>query len=206
MSNRSSRSAHAIAPTRKRWRGGTRGSETTMSADESFLARWARRKRGAAQNALTGPMPKKGGDGAASKDATASVPPEDAQSLFDPHNLPPIESIGVTSDIRPFLAAGVPADLTRAALRRAWSADPAIRDFIGLSENSWDFNVLGGVPGFGSLTAGEVRRLVAQVMENTASPAADRLSDDKVPQSADAPGQQATASVPDQMKMTRDTD
>jgi hypothetical protein len=60
------------------------------------------------------------------------------------------------------------------------SADPAIRDFIGLSENSWDFNVLGGVPGFGSLTAEEVRRLVAQVMENTASPAADRLSDDKV--------------------------
>jgi len=100
----------------------------------------------------------------------------------------------------------VPADLTRAALRRAWSADPAIRDFIGLSENSWDFNVLGGVPGFGSLTAEEVRRLVAQVMENTASPAADRLSDDKVPQSADAPGQQATASVPDQMKMMRDTD
>jgi hypothetical protein len=41
-----------------------------------------------------------------------------------------------------------PADLTRATLRRAWSADPAMRGFIGLSENSWDFNATDGVPGF----------------------------------------------------------
>jgi len=67
-------------------------------------------------------------------------------------NLPPIESIGSGSDIRPFLAFGVPPDLTRAALRRAWLTDPAIRDFIGLSENSWDFNAPSGTSGFGSLT------------------------------------------------------
>src|SRR5205085_3079846 len=204
MSNRSSRSAHAIAPTGKRWRGGTRGSEATMSADESFLARWARRKRGAAQNALTGPMPKKGGDGAASKDATASVPPEDAQSLFDPHNLPPIESIGVTSDIRPFLAAGVPADLTRAALRRAWSADPAIRDFIGLSENSWDFNAPGAVSGFGSLTAEDARRLLGRVSgETKTSDPADSPSEpsshDRASAPASGPGQQRPANNQDQM-------
>jgi hypothetical protein len=64
----------------------------------------------------------------------------------DPQSLPPIETIGAGSDIRPFLATGVRANLTRAALRRAWSADPAIRDFIGLSESSWDFNALGGYP------------------------------------------------------------
>jgi hypothetical protein len=46
--------------------------------------------------------------------------------LLDLANLPPIQSIGGGSDIRPFLAPGVPADLTRAALRRAWSTDPAI--------------------------------------------------------------------------------
>jgi hypothetical protein len=62
-----------------------------------------------------------------------------AESLFDAQNMP-IASIGAASDSRPFLASGVPEDLTRAAFRRAWSADPAIRDFIGLSENSWDFN------------------------------------------------------------------
>ena len=72
--------------------------------------------------------------------------------LLDLASLPPIESIGGGSDIRPFLAAGVPADLTRAALRRAWSTDPAIRDFVGLSENSWDFNEPDGVPVVGLLT------------------------------------------------------
>src|SRR5215472_12372094 len=78
--------------------------------------------------------------------------PPPTESRFDAATLPPIESIGAASDIRPFLAPGVPVDLTRAALHRAWSTDPAIRDFIGLSENSWDFNAQDGVPGFGSLT------------------------------------------------------
>jgi hypothetical protein len=72
--------------------------------------------------------------------------------LLDLANLPPIESIGSGSDIRPFLAPGVPAALARAALRRAWSTDPAIRDFIGLSENSSDFNEPDGVPVVGLLT------------------------------------------------------
>ena len=57
----------------------------------------------------------------------------------------------------------MPAGLTRAALRRAWAADPAIRDFIGLSENSWDFTAPGGVPGFGPLDPAEVPRLLAEV-------------------------------------------
>jgi hypothetical protein len=63
-----------------------------------------------------------------------------------------------------FLRPGVPADLTQAALRRAWVADPAIRDFIGPAENAWDFNAPGGVPGFGPLRAiDDVQRLAAMV-------------------------------------------
>ena len=85
--------------------------------------------------------------------------PPPTESPFDAANLPPTESIRAASDIRPFLAPGVPADLTRAALRRAWSTDPAIRDFIGLSENSWDFNAQDGVPGFGSLTPQRLARM-----------------------------------------------
>ena len=103
-----------------------------------------------------------------------------------------IESIGAGSDIRAFLAAGVPVELTRAALRRAWSADPAIRDFIGLSENSWDFNAPGGVPGFGSVKPEDVRRLLAQVMgegeaADSASPATARsLADQGAPPASEA--------------------
>ncbi len=74
------------------------------------------------------------------KRAPSAPTTADAQAAFDPASLPPIESINALSDIRAFLAPGVPAALTRAALRRAWVADPAIRDFVGLSENSWDFN------------------------------------------------------------------
>ena len=180
-----------------------------MSADESFLARWARRKRGATQKAHTGPTPKKTGDDAA-PEVAASLPPEETQLLLDPASLPPIESIGAGSDIRSFLSAGVPADLARAALRRAWSADSAIRNFVGLSENSWDFNALGGVPGFGSLTAADARRLLARVMgEKEAlhpASAALSLSDDQAAVPAAEPGQPTPGSVADQMKLARDTD
>src|SRR5207302_4676808 len=78
-------------------------------------------------------------------------------------SLPPIESLDASSDITPFLAPGVPAELTRRALRHAWHTDPAIRDFVGLSENAWDFNAPGGVPGFGPLTPEDIRRLLDEL-------------------------------------------
>ena len=100
-----------------------------------------------------------------------------AEHLFDAQNMPPIDSIGATSDIRPFLASGVPEDLTRAALRRAWSADPAIRDFIGLSENSWDSNASS------SLTWESTPRPMLEETESADSDrlAAEGLTHDQVP-------------------------
>ena len=93
-----------------------------MSEPEKFLDRWSRRKRKAADE----PAP------AAAKDPTAAALPPvaganapAAEAPFDPASLPPIESISANSDIRAFLQPGVPPDLSRAALRRAWSADPA---------------------------------------------------------------------------------
>jgi hypothetical protein len=40
-------------------------------------------------------------------------------------------------------------------LRRVWTSDPAIRDFIGIAENQWDFNDPDAIPGFGPLAAME---------------------------------------------------
>jgi uncharacterized protein DUF3306 len=77
----------------------------------------------------------------------------------------PVGSVTVdppASERSAFLAAGAPPALPRAASRRTWSADPAIRDFIGLSESSWDFTAPDGVPGFGVVTAEDARRLMAQ--------------------------------------------
>jgi hypothetical protein len=74
---------------------------------------------------------------------------------FDPASLPSIETITVNTDIRGFLQKRVPVELTRAALRRAWASDPAIRDFIGIAENQWDFNDPDALPGFGPLQQGD---------------------------------------------------
>lgn len=145
-----------------------------MSGMEGFLARWDRRKRAAkapdaatpTQPETTEPAPDTGTE--QHKPGTAGMPtrppPSPKVPEFDLASLPPIESITATSDIRAFLAPGVPAELTRAALRRAWSADPAIRDFIGIAENQWDFTAPDESLGFGSLDdSEEIRRLVANV-------------------------------------------
>lgn len=141
-----------------------------MSEPENFLARWSRKKieadstnENVANEQDTPPAEQAAGEGAAASAPAADAPPE-----IDPATLPPIESIGAGTDIRAFLQAGVPSDLTRAALRRVWTTDPNIRDFIGIAENQWDFTDPNGVPGFGPLKAvDDVRRMVAEIMGET---------------------------------------
>lgn len=135
-----------------------------MKEPKDFLTRWSRRKLQPAKEAAAG----RGENVApAEKSAGDSVAPVKAAPIaeIDLDKLPSIESIGAGTDVRAFLQRGVPAALTRAALRRAWSADPAIRGFIGLSENSWDFTAPDSMPGFGPLSTEEVRRLAAQLFD-----------------------------------------
>ncbi|MBV8512734.1 MAG: DUF3306 domain-containing protein [Xanthobacteraceae bacterium] len=128
--------------------------------DEGFLARWSRRKHDAETT-----TPESTDEAARLKrpdQAQALEPPDVAEIIA---RLPPIDEITAATDIRAFLAPGVPTELRVAALRRAWRADPAIRDFIGLAENQWDFNAPDGVPGFASMIdPDEVRRLLAKVV------------------------------------------
>jgi hypothetical protein len=127
-----------------------------MSDPKDFLARWSQRKL-SPEAQKPAPEEKATALPAGNNDIPGAPDPE-----FDITSLPSLDSIGANSDVRAFLQRGVPASLTRAALRRAWSADPAIRDFVGLSENSWDFNAPDSIPGFGSLNADEVRRVAAR--------------------------------------------
>jgi hypothetical protein len=117
-----------------------------MSKPETFIARWSRLKH--ESGAV---LPEETVEGAIANGEAA--PP-----AFDLASLPPIEAILAGGDIKPFLQSGVPTDLTRAALRSAWAADPVIRDFIGTAENQWDFNDPAGIPGFGPLGAQDVAR------------------------------------------------
>jgi hypothetical protein len=135
-----------------------------MSQPENFLERWSRRKREAADEAA---QPPKSAEAQADKQQekepdAPSAPAGKPETPFDPARLPSLDSITAETDIRAFLQEGVPADIKREALRRAWSADPGIRDFVGLSENSWDFNDPNAMVGFGPIEPGEVTRLMAQ--------------------------------------------
>ena len=141
-----------------------------MNDPKGFLSRWSRRKRAAAPKTSERPLPDDAIGDRRSETADAATPAE-SRPASDRDILPPIDSIGPESDIRAFLAAGVPADLTRAALRRVWSSDPTIRDFVGLSENSWDFNSATSMAGFGPIDEETVRRLVTRVLGETKSPA-----------------------------------
>ena len=113
-----------------------------MSQPESFLSRWSRQKAEAGGRREVSPAAAAPAAGEAKPDgrqAGLTAPPatsEPAAVAFDPASLPPIESIVAGADIRPFLQSGVPAELTRDALRRAWTTEPAIRDFIGIAETS----------------------------------------------------------------------
>ena len=128
-----------------------------MNDKENFLTRWSRRK---SEAAASNDAPAQASE--EPQEPTAEQTPKgDAAPSFDPKSLPPLETIEAGTDITAFLRAGVPSELARAALRRAWAADPNIRDFVGLSENSWDFTS-GSIPGFGPLSPEDAGQLLAR--------------------------------------------
>jgi Protein of unknown function (DUF3306) len=149
---------------------------------ENFLQRWSRRKQAATRSDPAEPTNVEatnveatnieatpGADAATPAGSVTSSKPTDP--ALDISLLPPIESITAETDIRAFLAPGVPLELRHAALRRAWSQDPAIRNFVGLADYDWDFTAPDAVPGFGPLEAtAELRRQVARIVGGEIAP------------------------------------
>lgn len=132
-----------------------------MSDPEKFLQRWSRRKIEAEDEEQEQSKPSSAAEHSA---PPAAAPPENEPPVFDPKSLPSLESIDATADVRAFLAPGVPEELKRAALQRAWLSDPAIRDFVELLENSWDFNDPNGAHGFGPLEVTEKMKQAVEAM------------------------------------------
>ncbi|TCU71266.1 uncharacterized protein DUF3306 [Bradyrhizobium sp. R2.2-H] len=125
-------------------------------SEEEFLARWSRRKR----ESQTEPAKPAAAQPAPPAETTAE------ETEFDLSSLPSIDEITAATDITAFLGKGIPRELSRAALRRAWTTDPAIRDFVGLAENAWDFNDPTAMPGFGPLdcSSEELAALVDRIV------------------------------------------
>lgn len=163
--------------------------------ETGFLGRWSRRKRGVEAEAPTAPVaetqPGTLPDVAAEppglpKSGTCPIP---GMEPIDISTLPPIEELSVSSDLAPFLRPGIPAALRSAALRRMWSLDPEIRDFIGCVEYQWDFNTPGGLPnGFASELVGDVKKLLAQAIgEVEEKPAPEGVTPGETPVEAILP-------------------
>jgi hypothetical protein len=138
-----------------------------------FLERWSRKKIEAERDVAA---PAEADAKSETPPAETGAPKRDRESTdkspadrgpkpeFDLASLPSLDSITAATDIRGFLTPGVPKELARAALRRAWVADPAIRNFVGLAENDWDFTDPNAMPGFGALPEGyDIKKLVAQI-------------------------------------------
>jgi hypothetical protein len=134
------------------------------SEGNDFLSRWSRRKIEMRREKppVAAPAP------------VALPEPEDAQAVsgeevaLTPEELaalPSIEELTPDTDITVFLRKGVPEFLRNAALRRMWSLDPAIRDYVGHARDySYDWNLPGGVPGNGPLPPGDdVEAMVGRI-------------------------------------------
>ena len=143
-------------------------------SDDQFLARWSRRKREAK---VVPDAPPPAQPVATPKPDPAVTAESSAADELDLSSLPPIDSITALTDVTAFLRKGIPPELTRAALRRAWAADPAIRDFVGLAENAWDFNDPNAMPGFGPLDCSDeqLSALIDRILGSVRS-AADRVT------------------------------
>jgi hypothetical protein len=187
-----------------------------MSEPENFLTRWSRRKAEADREAEAAPEPARLESG--TLESAADVPTEvvktddKEESAFDVSKLPSIESIGRGTDVSAFLQKGVPADIARAALRRVWTSDPAIRDFIGIAENQYDFATGSDIPGFGPLgPADDVAKMVAQIMrEGVLRPSAPRAenerAENKEPSKVEQEKEEATLSKPTEVESTAAAD
>lgn len=130
--------------------------------DEGRLTRWSRRKRqeqqtrrrgGAAPTAVASvdpgmtPLP-----GEPEMGLPVAVPGDDdgTPEVVDEEavrNLPPVDSLDKDSDYTPFLNAGVPGKLARAALRKLWSSDPAFNIRDGLDDYDEDFTIFEAMKG-----------------------------------------------------------
>jgi hypothetical protein len=149
-----------------------------MSAgDDDLFARWSRRKQAVRRVEAE--------EEAAGAEADRPVPEPPAPEPAEPP--PSLDDLTAEGDLSAFLREGVPAALRKAAMRKMWSLDPAIRDHVGLSENAWDFNQPDAMAGFGPLEAGKA---VAGFLSTVG-----RVMEEATPQ-APAPAPEPPASLP----------
>ena len=157
---------------------------------EEFLTRWSKRKALAREGAdLPEPADDLAGEGDA-EDA-GDAPGEDVagqdesgQVAAPPAtpDLPPIESLGEDSDYAAFLAAGVPGDLQRKALRKLFQS-PKFNVRDGLDDYDLDFS---SPEPLGDIVTAEMRHRLRQELERLAGLDGDEDGAEDAAPAADA--------------------
>ena len=126
-----------------------------MTDDETFAARWARRKQEARKPASATPS--------ASLAEQSQIDETLVGDSADDLPMPTLNDVTPDGDVIAFLHKRIPAELQKLALRKAWETDPIISSFIEVAENQYDWNVPGGCPGYGPLDPSwDVEKLLAQ--------------------------------------------
>jgi hypothetical protein len=136
--------------------------------DEGLLARWSRRKRAAAKGEVT-----ESPAATAEDEAQANLPAE--QEPAELPELPDPETLDASSDFKPFLRPGVPAETQRAALRRLWRLDPLYNHMDGLDDYCEDYTDKATVVK-GMRTAYRVGRGFLERAADAAAPAAEPVA------------------------------
>lgn len=130
-----------------------------------FFSRWSKRKRAIVREqppaAVTEegeatPLPEEFAEG-------ETLPPEELAKL------PSLDSLTAQTDLTQFLRAGVPMVMRKAALRRMWSLDTNIRDYVSEArEYAYDWNAVGGVPGNGPLLpTDDIKAMLRDIFDGT---------------------------------------
>lgn len=132
-----------------------------MTEVESFARRWSRLKR-----------------------QTEVIPaPAPALPEAEPEEIPPPADTIALEDMAGWLKRRVPEGWRQAALRRLWTADPAIRNFIGPADYAWDWNTPGSMPGWGPLRAlDDIGSLLARAIGEPLPPPPDEPPTEACPE------------------------
>jgi hypothetical protein len=111
-----------------------------VSDEANRLSRWSQRKL-AARRGETVPdeVPPVAGEASPARAVTA--PPETTADEPLPE-LPSIDELTPESDYTVFLKKGVPAALTKAALRKLWTSDPVLANLDGLNDYDEVYNAV----------------------------------------------------------------
>ncbi|CAA2103376.1 hypothetical protein MBUL_02163 [Methylobacterium bullatum] len=135
-----------------------------------FFSRWSKRKRTivrqiAPARDLTGSQVD-GSERVSRPEELAegeTLPPEELAKL------PSLDSLTAETDLTQFLRAGVPMVMRKAALRRMWSLDTNIRDYVSEArEYAYDWNAVGGVPGNGPLLpTDDIKAMLRDIFDGT---------------------------------------